>query len=159
MIFTDEAALVTLNDIPVGNLALGFGYGHQGMPFLISAEEGAKSLFRLRGEFYTVQDDYRTRLLDLGPPAARFDVESAIAEDKAPDDGTLMFSPDGPGVFENSNHIRPSWGYITLLSGARKQFYRERDTPAFATWEIGYLREQEFVRVATIDAHQNRLSR
>jgi len=153
MIFTDEAALLTLNDISIGNLALGFGYGHRGMPFLISEEEGAKGLFRLRGEFCTIQDDYRTRLLSLGTPAVRFDAESAIPDDKAPDDGTLMFTSDGPGIFENSHHIRAFGGSLTLLSGTKKNFRRGHDTPAFAKWDIGYMREQEFVRIATIDAH------
>ena len=159
MIFTTDAKLVTLNDIDIGRLALGFGYGHQGVPFLISSEEQEKCLLRLRGEFFTIQDDGRTQLLDLGNSVVRFDVGSAIADDKAPDDGTLMITTDGPGVFENAHHFRARGGNLTLLTGVRKSFYRHREIPAFANWEIGFMREQDFVPVACINAHGNRFDR
>lgn len=151
MIFANEAQLTTLGSLPVGRLALGFGYGHQGMPLLTSEADGQDCYFRLRGTLCSSQDSDHTPVIGLGVPTIRFDPESAIGEDQAPSDGTLMLTVDGPGIFETSNRARGLGGYLTLLSGARRSFYRSRETPAFGRWEIGIMRDGEFVRVAAVD--------
>lgn len=154
MIYSSEVVLSTLQTAPLGSLVLGFGYHHGGAPFLVanSVEHGGKALVRLSGLYYTFAEDHRTPLLLLPEAIVRFDQTSSIPDDKIPDDGTLMITDDGPGIYECQSRIRARGGRLTLLSGEQADFYRTRDTPAFVRWEIGFMRRQEFVSVASIEA-------
>lgn len=152
MIFANEAELISFGDIDVGKLALSFGFGHQGLPVLICGPADAKRYFRLRREFYSAEGDYRNQMAQLGTPVARFDPDSALTEEELPYDGTLILTPEGPGIFESTGRIRSVGGHLVRLSGERIPFYRDRDAPAFCNWQIGFMREQEFVLIAAIDA-------
>jgi hypothetical protein len=160
VIYTTDAELTSLGEVETGSLVLGFGYGQRGCPFLVSEDgTGTKALFRLQGQHFTVHDDYRTTVLSLGIPILRFDASSSVAEDTAPANGTLMITKDGPGVFEATIPIGMRGGLLTLIDGKQKPFYPARGIPAFSRWEIGHLRDSEFVCVGSIDAVSNDASR
>jgi hypothetical protein len=161
MIFTDDASLVTLGDIEIGTLALSFAYGHNGAACLIAdaADAGAKLLVRLQSPFYTTYEDHRTVLLSLGVPKIRFDPASAVSDERRRlESGTLVITQDGPGIYQSSNGGGVVAGHAVLLSGERRQFYRAREIPAFARWEIGYDREEEFVPIAMIELDNDNTS-
>lgn len=154
MLFVDDAKLTKLADIVVGSLALSFEYNRQGAPVLISEHEGQKGVLQLRNECFTRHGSGQSTLMSFGMPVVRFDPQSAVAGENGINNGVLMVTPGGVGVFEQMGPFRSTSGYLTLISGERTHFYWDQDTPAFAEWEIGYMRGQEFAVVAKIDARR-----
>lgn len=159
MLFANDAKLTTLDDTGGGIIALYFGYQDVGVPVLISEEGGFKWMFRLAGEYTNMRDEGGTPLLSFGSAAVIFDPTSAIGDGDSFGSGALIISPDGPGIFEKIGKSSYNGGGITLISGTRKPFFRNRNAPAFARWAMGYMRVGDFVTVANVDASNRMLVR
>ncbi|WP_217806569.1 hypothetical protein [Novosphingobium sp. B1] len=155
MIFAHQTQLVTLANVSVGSLVLASGYDQSSVAALVCEFENEKCLLRVGQNCHVFQDNFGSDLLDLGAAVAKFDPGSAASNDAFPRSGALLITAEGPGVFEAAGRIGSSGGYLTLLNGVRQHFYRSRGIPTFCRWELGIVRDNEFVSVAIFDLTQD----
>lgn len=155
MIYAHEVQLVTLANVAAGSLVLAFGYDRRGVASLVCEIESERCLLRLGQDCHVFPDDYGSNLLRLGDAVVKFDPSSAAPDDAFPRSGALLITAKGPGVYESAGRIAASGGYFTSLDGVRQPFFRSRGVPSFYRWEVGILRNDEFVSVAIFDLTQD----
>ena len=152
MLMAADAARGTLAEVAVGSLVLVYGYSFPGLPgFVIQDDKGVNEVFLVEGpRLGGAALDSRTPVISLGQAIARFDRSSFASIDALLPTNTLVIGDDGIGVYEASD-FAPRGGTLALLTGQQSGFYRNHEVPAFLHWELGYLRDDEFVPVCEIE--------
>lgn len=152
MIFLEDAKLCTFADVATGNLISWFGYRHSGeIAVVLPHPEGGRQLLRLDTMDRTTGVADTDTVLDFGKPRLAFDLDSALQSEEAAKPGTLLLLKTGPAVYWAHPTFSNLGVSFPIDGGEMVQGSRDYETPAFNRWEIGFDRDDAFVRLALID--------